>query len=273
VAVRMNVISGVREAQNTRVMLLVSLFLDVPQIIAVAVVLSLHWQPRACNAPLCVWALVYSIRLVFTLLHASMMHLETLRSRALQRERRQYRELMFTQGLKQIQEIVSMFGFIWFVFGNFWFFGSPECSELAPQVYHLSMALLIIFYVRLCFPCILVLLLAPFVCFCLPCLLRMISHFETSRRGASPAKISGLPFTVFKSGMYPVDESSCAICMSQYDEGDEVRCLPCHIKHHYHKQCVDDWLKINATCPTCRRHVFESDSAEESQPIIGDENV
>jgi len=274
VAVRMNVISGVRRTQNTKLALWAAIIVDIPQIMAVAVVLAEHWEPRACDAPLHVWCLVYAINLVFTLIYASMMHIETRRRRNLVREHRQYRELAITSGMRQLREILNMFGFIWLVFGNVWFFGTNNCSQEAPEVYRLTMALLIVNYVMLCFPCIIVLLLAPFICFCLPCVIRLISYWETSHRGASPARLAALPSTVFKAGMYPPEEASCAICMSQYEDGNEIRCLPCHVKHHYHKQCVDDWLKINATCPTCRRNVFGEDAVEdENQPIQGDENV
>jgi hypothetical protein len=40
-----------------------------------------------------------------------------------------------------------------------------------------------------------------------------------------------------------------AICLSNYSVGEEVRQLPCVGAHHFHRRCVDDWLKVktNAT--------------------------
>ncbi|KAK4374887.1 hypothetical protein RND71_005564 [Anisodus tanguticus] len=46
----------------------------------------------------------------------------------------------------------------------------------------------------------------------------------------------------------------CHICLSEYEEGDKIRVLPCH--HEFHLSCVDKWLKeIHGVCPLCRGDV------------------
>ncbi|XP_055822815.1 uncharacterized protein LOC129891464 isoform X1 [Solanum dulcamara] len=48
--------------------------------------------------------------------------------------------------------------------------------------------------------------------------------------------------------------SQCHICLSEYEEGDKIRVLPCH--HEFHLLCVDKWLKeIHGVCPLCRGDV------------------
>ena len=42
----------------------------------------------------------------------------------------------------------------------------------------------------------------------------------------------------------------CTICLSDFEEGEDVRRLPC--MHLFHVECVDQWLKTNKCCPICR---------------------
>ena len=42
----------------------------------------------------------------------------------------------------------------------------------------------------------------------------------------------------------------CTICLEEYKENDDLYQLQCG--HYYHKECIDDWLLKNQTCPLCR---------------------
>lgn len=42
----------------------------------------------------------------------------------------------------------------------------------------------------------------------------------------------------------------CTICLSEFEEGEDVRRLPC--MHLFHIECVDQWLSTNKKCPICR---------------------
>ncbi|KAK8533155.1 hypothetical protein V6N12_076434 [Hibiscus sabdariffa] len=57
------------------------------------------------------------------------------------------------------------------------------------------------------------------------------------------------------------DDAECCICLSAYDDGVELRELPCG--HHFHCACVDKWLCINATCPLCKYNILKSSDQEE----------
>ncbi|PRQ55728.1 putative chromatin regulator PHD family [Rosa chinensis] len=47
------------------------------------------------------------------------------------------------------------------------------------------------------------------------------------------------------------NDGVCSICLSEYQAKDPVRCIPdCH--HCFHVECVDEWLRMSATCPVCR---------------------
>lgn len=55
------------------------------------------------------------------------------------------------------------------------------------------------------------------------------------------------------------EDAQCYICLVEYEDGDEVRVLPCH--HEFHRLCIDKWLKeIHRICPLCRGDVCKTGS-------------
>ncbi|CAH8592358.1 unnamed protein product [Heterobilharzia americana] len=54
--------------------------------------------------------------------------------------------------------------------------------------------------------------------------------------------------------------SECIICMCEYEEGEELRYLPC--LHTYHRICIDDWLMRALTCPSCLEEIRPNSPAK-----------
>ncbi|CAG5107994.1 Oidioi.mRNA.OKI2018_I69.chr1.g3587.t1.cds [Oikopleura dioica] len=52
---------------------------------------------------------------------------------------------------------------------------------------------------------------------------------------------------------YTKQDDECTICMDDFVMSYVVRTLPC--KHYFHADCIDPWLRQNASCPTCRANV------------------
>ncbi|RZC31194.1 E3 ubiquitin-protein ligase isoform B [Glycine soja] len=59
------------------------------------------------------------------------------------------------------------------------------------------------------------------------------------------------------------EDAECCICLSSYDDGVELRELPCG--HHFHCVCVDKWLYINATCPLCKYNILKSNTLSQEE--------
>jgi len=96
----------------------------------------------------------------------------------------------------------------------------------------------------LCFPLML--------CCCLPflvCLGRCLPG-----PGAGQYQLDNLPSYIFGDGT-ETGECDCPICLTAYQQGEDMRKLPCG--HDFHQECIDTWLYKKARCPLCREWVIE----------------
>jgi E3 ubiquitin-protein ligase RNF38/44 len=62
-----------------------------------------------------------------------------------------------------------------------------------------------------------------------------------------------------------LDQTSCVVCLCDFEPRELVRSLPC--QHEFHARCVDKWLKMNRTCPLCRADVTEPMSSPTKMDI------
>ncbi|KAK4379223.1 hypothetical protein RND71_001085 [Anisodus tanguticus] len=46
---------------------------------------------------------------------------------------------------------------------------------------------------------------------------------------------------------------TCPICLAEYHPKEIVKCIP-ECEHCFHAECIDEWLKINGSCPVCRNN-------------------
>lgn len=56
----------------------------------------------------------------------------------------------------------------------------------------------------------------------------------------------------FAEWMGAVD-STCAICMDEYDEESKITKM--HCGHSYHTECINEWLTKSAVCPYCKQPI------------------
>lgn len=74
----------------------------------------------------------------------------------------------------------------------------------------------------------------------------MLAALATRKHGA-PSPSSGA------AAGDAASEDVCAVCISPFKGGEELRVLPCN--HFFHVDCIDLWLARSKQCPHCRRGV------------------
>ncbi|CAK4077828.1 unnamed protein product [Aphanomyces euteiches] len=79
----------------------------------------------------------------------------------------------------------------------------------------------------------------------------IIRYIMPQLNSVSPASTACVE--ALKHNMVPVAcGEACVVCMESFDSEWCVE-LPC--RHKFHMTCIDPWLKLHSTCPTCRHQL------------------
>ena len=61
------------------------------------------------------------------------------------------------------------------------------------------------------------------------------------------------------------------ICFGEMQVNERVSFLPCGCTHVYHRDEIEEWLRHNPTCPSCRREPHANDHTETGEGQEGQE--
>lgn len=125
-----------------------------------------------------------------------------------------------------------------------------ECHNKSPYLDKLGIIVVSVNWLLMCMPMVLCLV----TCICFPCIVFLVLKFG-DRQGASETDLSLLPI---KKCTEVIDGMSCCICAEDYKIGDNIKTLHCN--HEFHATCVDQWLKINPSCPYCRASILDNNN-------------
>ncbi|KAF0699222.1 Aste57867_10187 [Aphanomyces stellatus] len=258
--VRLNVLNtsvqGAREAGSTRLMVIMSAVVNLPQVVAASVIMALFWtdpELARCNR-LKYWTLVHTLHLFVTVVVEWAVYYANL---AHHPQRVRWATPTVKSALNSLKYSLELLGLFWFLVGNMWIISDEEhcATKAGGHMYNMALAMIVICYVKIFLPCLILVALLPIVCFCLPCLIRILNRMQDPMRGKGATKevIATLPSVPFTASLFPAEDASCCICLNDYVPNQTLRVL--HCAHHFHQDCVDEWLLVNATCPTCRKSI------------------
>ena len=94
-------------------------------------------------------------------------------------------------------------------------------------------------------------------------LLRLGDAVPAVSRGASVESIDKLrtiTLEVARADSSLHLQEVCSICQMEWEEGDELRAMPCG--HADHVACLDQWLGVNKCCPLCHHEVPTTPAAQ-----------
>ncbi|CAN1236877.1 E3 ubiquitin-protein ligase At4g11680 [Linum grandiflorum] len=194
---------------------------------------------------------------------------------------------------KQMESANTMFSLIWWLVGFYWITDAGQNPiHDSPLLYWLCVAFLAfdVIFVIICIA--IACLVGVAICCCLPCIIAVL-YAITDQEGATKEEIDQLPKFKFRrvrdvkfcdeesqapAGEFmskcddslierslPEEDAECCICLSSYDDGTEVRELPC--RHHFHCPCIDKWLYMNATCPLCKFNISKAGNQGSSEQV------
>jgi len=214
------------------------------------VFLSAYWSPCSlCNRPLHYWIAIHCL---LQALQAPVRFVFFIRLCQTERCNGNIQECvrhLTNSPAWKLSNAVSIGSYGWFVVGVVWLLNSTHC-DASPGLYRLTFAVMCSALGRL---------LATLLLFyrCFP--QRSEGRAEPAKpRGATKDTIEAIPLVKYSPDC---PQTSCAVCLSDFERGDMLRRLPCG--HKFHRCCIDKWLMRNKVCPLCLRDV------EAPPPSIG----
>lgn len=178
-----------------------------------------------CKAPLKLFLIVYTI---LVMIQASLFFLKN-------------KEYFRVERIPDIQEnnevglfnnFVDAFTLFWYLTGFHWTQECKTCKITDPWLYYTSVVW--IYYGML-------IIVSPLLAIVL--LILLITYIRPK-----------LPVIEYnQGGDIPKHDANCTICLNDYDENDKIKVLPC--KHHFHRECIDEWFNVDDICPLCKKPI------------------
>mmetsp|Transcript_32862 Transcript_32862/g.83183 ORF Transcript_32862/g.83183 Transcript_32862/m.83183 type:complete len:310 (+) Transcript_32862:93-1022(+) len=207
--------------------------------------LSEEWAAcGTCGRPLHWWLLVHCLlHLLQSPLRLALLAKLTSRAQSESLET-SVRSLTTTRAWK-VSTALSTASYGWFIVGVVWLLNADFCKP-CPGLYRLAFGVMLTAIMK---P---ILTMSAFR-YTFGACLRDADGEEEQRakrpRGADDELLARLPLEECPIELLTEGQTSCAVCLCDFEGGEQLRRLPCG--HKFHQPCIDRWLRRNRACPLC----------------------
>lgn len=208
---------------------------------------------RSCDVPLKVWAIVVFASTVYDVLHTLLIHYVCSFDPSRQGTLPWY--------VRLYAAMFSLLDFGWLGVGLHWVRTSRSCEATSPLLFEsakvyaaVSMVLGIIVGVN------------AVGLYTILCWMLRNGMLSTSM-GAPPETINRQQILSFDASRKEFQDSpDCCVCLAAFDIcSEEIRLT--HCGHVFHGKCLGNWLRVNRTCPLCRRDLTQGFAVDEKGPV------
>jgi hypothetical protein len=149
-----------------------------------------------------------------------------------------------------VQRAINVSWLFWTLIGCIWIFKSG-CKESKNSIYYLSLGIIIVNIILVA-----ALILISFCMFAAFAIIYLYQCCTSTISGATDTMINNLDCKEYNEGIVDKADAQCAICLNNYEEKESIKFLPCTPKqHHFHNDCINEWLKLNKVCPYCKNPI------------------
>ena len=83
------------------------------------------------------------------------------------------------------------------------------------------------------------------------------------------AQVSTLPLHEYKPNIEAGEQTTCAICLEEFEAGEKLRKMPC--EHCFHHACIKPWLtERSASCPLCKFEISARELTANAEVLSDD---
>lgn len=138
---------------------------------------------------------------------------------------------------------------------------TPHCYEPYPSAGLFIYMVIVILILPAAFLVICVVSFLVLFCPCLSYTLWRAWYDGRERAQMKEKVVKNLSRIAFDARKFK-QSKECAICFVEFKEDDMITPLSCDIKHYFHTECIERWIKVKNECPLCRAEIKPRDLLE-----------